>query len=303
MIRRYNTAFTLIELLVVISIIGIIAAILFPVFSSAREKARQAACSSNLKQLGLAMLQYVQDNDEMYPCGVIVGSPETLSNYPSPLTLGSLVCNGVGVGWAGAIEPYLKSYPVFMCPDDNTSPNPNTYVVSYGLNMYLPRRGVAQCVAPATTVEMFEVRGDVAELQYPDEGTAEFKGNGWVVSSVGDGFEAYGYSGATLENQVHDNAFIAECGTLPCTRDNNDGDGYAPAVAAPFARHDPSSSAPLGSSMYLLADGHVKFLPQQNVGCSGNQPIAQNSLSTVETTNSTESYGTCGPFVASYSPT
>ena len=61
-------AFTLIELLVVIAVISILAAVLFPVFARARDKARQATCQSNLKQLGLAFVQYTQDNDEAYPC-------------------------------------------------------------------------------------------------------------------------------------------------------------------------------------------------------------------------------------------
>src|SRR5512137_1152715 len=60
-------AFTLIELLVVIAIIAILAAILFPVFAKAREKARQSSCQSNLKQIGLAFMQYAQDYDEQYP--------------------------------------------------------------------------------------------------------------------------------------------------------------------------------------------------------------------------------------------
>ncbi|MCW3060774.1 MAG: prepilin-type N-terminal cleavage/methylation domain, partial [Capsulimonas sp.] len=66
---KRNDGFTLIELLVVIAIIAILAAILFPVFAKAREKARQTTCASNLRQLGLAMLQYVQDNDETFPFG------------------------------------------------------------------------------------------------------------------------------------------------------------------------------------------------------------------------------------------
>jgi prepilin-type N-terminal cleavage/methylation domain-containing protein/prepilin-type processing-associated H-X9-DG protein len=67
--RNRSAAFTLIELLVVIAIIAILAAILFPVFAQAREKARQAGCLSNLKQIGLATMMYVQDYDETYPCG------------------------------------------------------------------------------------------------------------------------------------------------------------------------------------------------------------------------------------------
>ena len=69
--HNHKSAFTLIELLVVIAIIAILAAILFPVFAQAREKARSTACMNNCKQLGLGMMQYVTDYDECFPMGVI----------------------------------------------------------------------------------------------------------------------------------------------------------------------------------------------------------------------------------------
>ena len=76
--KQYRRGFTLIELLVVIAIIAILAAILFPVFARARENARRSSCLSNMKQIGLGMMQYSQDNDERYPpnwhCGTNASS-------------------------------------------------------------------------------------------------------------------------------------------------------------------------------------------------------------------------------------
>ena len=96
-------AFTLIELLVVIAIIAILAAILFPVFAKAREKARQTACASNLKQIALAELQYVQDYDEIFPMQTVEFS---------------------------GLFPYTKTNQVFVCPDDKYA-NANAGGYSY----------------------------------------------------------------------------------------------------------------------------------------------------------------------------
>jgi len=104
---RRSSGFTLIELLVVIAIIAILAAILFPVFATAREKARSAACVSNLDQLSLAMLQYVQDYNEHYPYSISTNwTPAGSSD------------------WSTAIWPYVKSSGVYMCPDDLSQTGP-----------------------------------------------------------------------------------------------------------------------------------------------------------------------------------
>jgi len=93
--------FTLIELLVVIAIIAILAAILFPVFAKAREKARQTSCLSNVKQLCLAVLQYAQDYDERMP---LDGTHPLSGGYP------------VAPYWDERIKPYIKNDQVFRCP-------------------------------------------------------------------------------------------------------------------------------------------------------------------------------------------
>ncbi len=93
---RGLAGFTLIELLVVIAILAILAAILFPVFSRARENARRSSCQSNLKQIGVALLQYTQDADEKYPIQDTLASP--------PTTFGTI------------LQPYMKSKQVFTCP-------------------------------------------------------------------------------------------------------------------------------------------------------------------------------------------
>jgi prepilin-type N-terminal cleavage/methylation domain-containing protein len=97
-----HRGFTLIELLVVIAIIAILAAILFPVFAQAREKARQTQCVNNMKQAGLGVIQYLQDYDETYPMSVY--RARNNQNQECAYTMLS------------AIEPYVKNKDIYECP-------------------------------------------------------------------------------------------------------------------------------------------------------------------------------------------
>jgi prepilin-type N-terminal cleavage/methylation domain-containing protein/prepilin-type processing-associated H-X9-DG protein len=106
--RRQN-AFTLIEFLVVIAIIAILAAILFPVFAQAREKARQTTCLSNLKQLGTGLYMYTQDYDEMLPASSFAAVPgQSINSIQNPK-------------WADVIQPYVRNDQLFTCPSDSSS--------------------------------------------------------------------------------------------------------------------------------------------------------------------------------------
>ena len=131
--RRLGMArgFTLIELLVVIAIIAILAAILFPVFARARENARRTSCLSNVKQIGLALMQYNQDYDELYPF----------------VPWGGSNANTRALGFV--LEPYHKSAQLWRCPSDSLSPGGSSVWtptsaptqlpyqnVSYGYNIY-----------------------------------------------------------------------------------------------------------------------------------------------------------------------
>lgn len=134
--------FTLIELLVVIAIISILAAILFPVFARARENARRTSCLSNLKQIGLGIMMYVQDYDETYPPYRRSAPGET---PPFPPYQGS------NWEWQHTIHAYTKNLQIYQCPDGNPGYIYGNYG-SYGANVVaLPATGLklSAVVAPA----------------------------------------------------------------------------------------------------------------------------------------------------------
>ena len=106
--RSACRGFTLIELLVVIAIIAILAAILFPVFAQAREKARGAACLSNVKQLGLALQMYAQDYDETLP-----NHAQDTDKFLAP---------NAPANWAKGLQAYAKNTQIFSCPSAPLAP-------------------------------------------------------------------------------------------------------------------------------------------------------------------------------------
>ncbi|MFO8078880.1 MAG: DUF1559 domain-containing protein [Armatimonadota bacterium] len=133
--------FTLIELLVVIAIIAILAAILFPVFARAREKARQTSCLSNTKQIMLAVLQYAQDYDETYPYASSWGDPDNR------------------VYWDDALQPYINNEQIFRCPSSPGQANGYGwnyqnfgYMSSAGSFSYGPGKTLAEVAEPAETI-------------------------------------------------------------------------------------------------------------------------------------------------------
>jgi len=268
-------AFTLIELLVVIAIIAILAAILFPVFAKVREKARMTSCLSNEKQLGLGVTQYVQDNDELFPCGN----------------------KGDGAGWAGQIYPYVKSVAVYHCPDDSGT---GGGIESYGISSNLTASGrmqsndntplggpmsIAQLNAPAKTVLMAETIA-CATYQSPSNLLE-------VTSPSIDGLNYATYAGISLN-----------VSSAVCTNVASGNLGGVSGYSLGKARHQDSCN-------FLLADGHSKYLqpvrvsPGFNAFTSTDDQSAQGVNTTTGRAAGTEFAGnsarTGGAFDATFS--
>ncbi len=200
---RKRTGFTLIELLVVIAIIAILAAILFPVFAKAREKARQASCQSNIKQQGLAAMQYRQDYDEK-PAGCWSGT--SLDKWG----------NGPGrIWWSGLLRPYAKNTQMFGCPSfsnpqfygETVAYPGNTgeyrYHAGYGMNWYTftsgdygQWRGISDSSvqSPASLIYILEGGSIVAG---PRDASAAVNGGGityavWLAACKASATYGYG---------------------------------------------------------------------------------------------------------------
>ncbi|RYX85947.1 DUF1559 domain-containing protein [bacterium] len=187
--RQSKSAFTLIELLVVIAIIAILAAILFPVFARARENARKASCMSNLKQIGLGLMQYSQDYDEKFPNNGQYGTGSTGNNYAT---------NNNG-NWMRGVQPYIKSWQIFLCPSATTggglAPNGNSDT-NYFQNAVVLGRSMAAIQSSSTLIWAHEYafRSDIGFCRphsFPDDQPAPYNGNynGWIEAPGGTDYK------------------------------------------------------------------------------------------------------------------
>jgi prepilin-type N-terminal cleavage/methylation domain-containing protein/prepilin-type processing-associated H-X9-DG protein len=250
--RPAHRAFTLIELLVVIAIIAILAAILFPVFAQAREKARQTSCLSNMKQLGLAVLSYNQDYDETYAFTKM---------YDGDWFAGKQTT------WAGRLVDNVKNVGVFNCPSDK---GPTTdlgnyswtgVAISYAGNSLatnnIPRgiftdlqpwfinptaRTEAEVVRPAETIALAEKHsGDMEKTDFA-----------WLGANT-TGF-------MPTHELVWDNyddsksGYYAGFGNIPNGARTSTGNGF------PYGKEGGVSAHHNGVANFLFADGHAKAM-------------------------------------------
>jgi prepilin-type N-terminal cleavage/methylation domain-containing protein/prepilin-type processing-associated H-X9-DG protein len=199
-----SRGFTLIELLVVIAIIAILAAILFPVFAQAREKARQATCVSNEKQLGLGIVMYQQDNDEYYPYGMNwfdAGSGAYWSGIIMPYIKNGSTANSTGVSWTGAGG-------VWACPDSSTPYHNGDYVVRDDVFTTIGTTG-----GPGGTA-IGPDQGPAVKLAQVDSPASEVAG--WEVGSNVLGSFGWGtYGGNNTWSAPTDEAMWLSSGHVP----------------------------------------------------------------------------------------
>ncbi len=242
---RKRSAFTLIELLVVIAIIAILAAILFPVFAQAREKARATSCLSNEKEITLGLLMYVQDYDEtLCPC-----------------TNGNGVAGAPYMVWDQMVTPYIKSQQIFKCPDWLCDPivwpsGTTARALSYGMNYRMAQFStvtrddapilwfgtvpLAILREPATTYYICDnafVTNPTAMPVHQEDPTKWTLNTGGVPVAGGNGgWNAWGY--VRFPQDPPDQGYLSCC---------YDGDSWRPAPI-----HN-------GGTNTTFADGHAKW--------------------------------------------
>lgn len=264
---RSRFGFTLIELLVVIAIIAILAAILFPVFAQARAAARKISCVSNVKQITLGYLMYVQDYDENFMNMKLGGNATAwVDSYPTGDSQG---------WWFGRIQPYIKNYQLMACPDDTRafdattggpssgwgqalligrrfdSAGPKFFKLSYGLNEWLIQNPSGSGNGSPVTTGLAGV-SEPSQMVLISDAIGQLT-NDWDL--IG-GRCCGGYMRAWYGN--------TEWGVW-----DNDFDDFNKWNR--FARHN-------GGAVYGYLDGHAKWLPNASNVRPAQDPNASNNF-------------------------
>jgi len=247
--RAASRGFTLIELLVVIAIIAILAAILFPVFAQAREKARQTTCISNAKQVGTAVLMYVQDYDETFPLafGWVAGTGWLYTYmHTAPADWfqpGSHIrATASPVQWCNSIQPYMKNYGATACPS--------------GPEMNLANAGFPQnYAAPAKPWANTSFTFNGLLHSYSAAGVAAPAG----IPMVWEGMGKVKLKGGTIANPF----LVCDDPNAPCVYKARSGGACQGPNGGTGGMFGPNGSMYIHSQggVFLMADGHVKWRP------------------------------------------
>ena len=242
-----------------IAIIAILAAILFPVFAQAREKARQAACMSNEKQIGTSVMMYMQDYDEVYPSVDL----NLITDKVSPAL--PLPDNRTFIGrmqWPLQLYPYIKSQQVFICPDDDLSQQywygsgTGTYTgtynkpipMSYGINESMFFFGSKDGGGYGAT---YTSAASLADVKFPS--STYYIGD---VSSYSSPTWGQGSQDITQYSTFNRLRFARPCGTLQLPVDGNGGTIKMTGTASDMdkcTRHN-------GGNTIIFTDGHAKYM-------------------------------------------